>query len=90
MVNSAHLEELEQGGFMVKKRLTAVLFVQTTHGDHGLMAQLIIQGKVEEPLPPSYRILLMDSIVDLPILQTLTKKATKYQLPVDLTVQVTR
>jgi hypothetical protein len=70
--------------------LTTVLFIQTMHGDHGLMPQLIIHGEVKEPLPSSYRVLLMDGIDDLPILQTLTKKATEYQLPVDLTVQITR
>jgi hypothetical protein len=90
VIHSAHLEKLEEGRFMMKEKLTSVLFIQTMHGDHGLMPQLIIQGKVEQPLPPSDRVLLMDDINDLLIIQTLIKKVTNYQLPVDLTVQVTR
>jgi hypothetical protein len=90
MIHSAHLEKLEQGGLMVEERLTAVLFIKTSHSHHRLVPQLIIHGKVEEPLPSGHRVLLEHGIDDLPIFQTLVKKATKYQLPVDQTVQVTR
>jgi hypothetical protein len=83
------LEKLEQGGFMMEEKLTSVLFVQTTHGHHSLVPQLIIHGEVEEPLSMSRWIILKHGVDDLPIFQTLIKKVTKYQLPVDPTVQVT-
>jgi hypothetical protein len=73
---------------MIEERLAAVLFIKMSHGHHSLVPQLIIHGEVEESFPMSHRVLLVYCIDDLPIFQTLIKKATKYQLPVELTVQV--